>query len=99
MEGRRRYKRNASMNAWSLMWSAAKRQPVKCLLRAGGHRIGVVDRTYLDPSRASHPKVKTDRKSTVVGVFENGVELAVDDIERVLMPREGSGSVFVDPYG
>lgn len=95
---RPRYRRNASAVAYRLYESMGNGRPVKCLLRAGGHRTGVVVRTWLDPARGTPKGDRPGEHSTVVAVFESGLELAVDVIERVQVPVGETGAVFTDEW-
>jgi hypothetical protein len=75
-----------------LLWSMSMGRPVKVLAAGSSSRVVRVVRVWTDPRRA--PTSAAPNSSSVVVVFDGGDELAVNSIERVLLPLGESGAAF-----
>jgi hypothetical protein len=85
--------RNPGILVHRLLWSMSHERAVRVTLKSGaGTKVGRVVRTWTDPRRAT--KNASAQNSTVVVVFEDGVEYAVNSIERVQLPLGDSGAAF-----
>jgi hypothetical protein len=71
------------MIAWLLARSMANDRPVKCIIVSGGSFVGRAVRRVIDPGRVRSQPVDDGHSNLVYG-FDDGRELAVNSIARVL---------------
>lgn len=101
MAGRGR--RNPGAIVHDLQWSQAFDRPVQCVMADRKTKTGKVVRTVIDRGRERElmrltpAERKASTRSTMVAVFEDGSELAVDSIAKVKRPVGDEGGAFAGP--
>lgn len=97
-----RARRHPGVIAHQLAWSMSHARPVRCVLADGKTKTGKVVRRFIDERRQANlmrlrpgERAKSDA-STIVAVFEDGTELAVDSIAQVKLPVGDAGAAFAE---
>lgn len=87
---RQQRRRNPNVIAYQLAWSMSRSYPVRAIFREGGAHDGVIVKKEIDPARQVKDPRKHEQNSNLVVTFDDGFELAVNSIEKVVaIPQEG----------